>query len=344
MEVTIPYRGQLFFPRFSPINLKAVAYAKAFGASFGSSQQDNLVPRNGSSSFPNYSVKDPDPFGLTHEHVQRAWSFLFTNGTAGSNGNQIRNTSESQGRTFNNYSSLPENVFLYKDPTVVPYRRVGSTSTTVNVELVQNEIFTKQMRVYEEMAIAPDQFDLKYYTILPNYMLTLYPKLKKVFSGPNEYVPADLGHFRNLNPTISIPQSDVYYSNTVSQPSGRRNHNPIFRLNYIERQIIYANKVPAVGIFNALGLFHIFRSYKARGVNDLLTSWAPNKDSGMYNSPTLEECDVTDEGVKLTFNASSDPFLNTTNSDPQHRKILPSHCLKGGRTGFSVKLIDPSAL
>ena len=347
IEVEIPYDGQLFFPFFGSIKLKAVAYAKTFGASFGSSEQDRLIPRNGSESIPNYSVKNPDlypnQFGLANEKVQWAWNWLFMNGQ-NTGGSHMRNTSANQGRTFNNYSSLPENVWMYKDPMVLSYRKVGSTSTTVNVELVQNRIFTEQMRVYEEMAIAPDQFDLKYYTILPNYMITLYPKLKETFS--NE-VPADLGHFRNINST-NIPQSIPYYVNTFGQTPGRRDHDPPFRLNYIERQIIYANRMPATNPFNSLGLHTVFiknhGGYKAADIDELLTSWAPNKDSGMYDSPTLRECEITDEKVKLTFTGSADPFLDTTSSDPQHRKTLPSHCLKGGRTGFSVKLVDPSVL
>lgn len=344
VEVTIPYQGQLFFPFFGSIDLKAVAYAKAFGASFGSSRPDRLIPRNGSGGIPNYSVKDPDQFGLANEKVQWAWNWLFMNGQSTA-GNYMRNISASQGRTFDNYSSLPENVWMYRDPMVLPYNDVSRpvSPDTYNVELVQNEIFEKQMRVYEEMAIAPDQFDLKYYTILPNYMITLYPKLKKDLPV-NQYVPADLGHFRNVNPTNQIPQHRDYYENALEQIPERKNLNPKFRLNYIERQIIYANKVPAFGVFNSLGLPAVFRGYKASGIDELLTSWAPNKDTGMYDFPTLRSCDVTDQDVNLTFTGSQDPFLTDNSSDPQHRKVLPSHCLKGGRTGFSVKLIDPSAL
>ena len=353
IKIEIPYKGQLFFPFFDSdvMYLKAVAYAKAFGASFGSSYpKDERIPRNGNGGIPNYSVKDLDQFGLANEEIQWAWNYLFMDGrNVGVGDDHMRNTSEGHGRTFDNYSDLPQNVWISQDPMVLHYENLGGTvgSNTVNVNLVQREIFTKPMRVYEEMAIAPDQFDLKYYTILPNYMLTLYPKLKKAVRGG--YVPADLGHvqIQNIKPT-EIPQSREYYENALSGIPERKDLNPKFRLNYIERQIIYANTVPMANPFSSLGLPAVFitnqNGYKATSIDDLLTSWVPNED-GMYVPPSnLQKCEVTDQNVRLTFTGSADPFLTDRPDDPQHRKVLPSHCLKGGRTGFSVKLIDPAAL
>jgi len=358
VKVTIPYKGQLFFPFFTdsglvPMTLTAVAYAKAFGASFGPSnpkEQDKLIPRilnhNPSESFmlfPNYSRFPGDLLGLTSERVQWAWNFLFTNGLS-SGGDAIRVASESHGRTFNNYSDLVNNMDFYKDSMVLHHipQHVSSTTTTVN--LSADEIFTRRMRIYEEMAIAPDRFDLAYYTILPNYMLTLYPRLKN--SLPNQYVPADLGHFRNSNATqIPLPDNpnNVYTSSPLF-----RGHNPEFRLNYIERQIIYARRQPNIHPFNSREIFSVFQQYKVDDVDKLLTSWAPEwqgpfaHSGDMYNNPPLGDCDFDDKDVRVTFgnSKSSDPFLDTG----LERKMIPSHCLKGGRTGFSVKLIHPSAL
>ncbi len=359
VEVDIPYKGQLFSPFFdsmNPTRLKAVAYAKPFGATFGQPQKDDrLVPRDSSSSlvpavpvplllFPNYSRFPGDVLGLTNERLQWAWNFLFTEGedSIGAGSDYMRNKAKEQGRTFNNYSDLPQNVDVYKDPMLLEYNVLSTTSSTTVVQLNSNEIFTKQMKIYEEMAIAPDQFDLTYYTILPNYMTTLYPKLKKAFS--NQYVPADLGHLRgaNINLTDSniVPLPGIYTSNN-------RDHTPEFRLNYIEKQIIYANRQPAVSPFSSLGLPNVFGQYKVNSIDQLLTSWAPDQDASfansneMYNTPPVQNCILDDKEVKLTFgNASRDHFLN----EGLERKMIPSHCLKGGRTGFSVKLIHPSAL
>ena len=349
VEVEIPYEGQLFFPFFTnsavvPMTLKAVAYAKPFGASFGPSnpkQQDPRIPRAGLPPFmlfPNYSRFPGDLLGLTDERVQWAWNFLFTGGvrSISQGSSAMREKAKNQGRTFNNYSDLPNNMDFYRDAMVLQHTHVEGPTDSVVVDLTEEEIFNKRMRVYEEMAIAPDQFDLTYYTILPNYMVTLYPKLKKVL-GPDEYVPADLGHFRNSNATL-IPQPLIYTSSPTL-----RSHNPQFRLNYIERQIIYAKEQPK--FLASLGVPGIF-NYKVSGIDQLLTSWAPDQDGPfansveMYNTPPLGDCPLKDESVNLTFGGSSDPFLEAE----FERKMIPSHCLKGGRTGFSVKLIDPSAL
>lgn len=353
VEVDIPYEGQLFFPFFTlpgrapaPMTLKAVAYAKPFGASFGPSDpktQDPRVPRAGPEFFmlfPNYSRFPGDPLGLTDERVQWAWNFLFTEGVI-SGGNYMREKSKNQGRTFNNYSDLPNNMDSYRDSMVLQQRLVSSTAKATKVGLEASEIFNKQMRVYEEMAIAPDKFDRTYYTILPNYMVTLYPRLKNTL-GPKVYVPADLGHFRNENAT-NIPQPVVYKNNPE-----KRGHDPLFRLNYIERQIIYAQRQPLESPANRHGISSVFDGYKLNSINQLLTSWAPDRSSpfvhseDMYDKPPLGDCPLTDEKVKLTFKGSSDPYLSP-NLDLE-RKMIPSHCLKGGRTGFSVKLIHPSAL
>ncbi|MDE0150908.1 MAG: Tad domain-containing protein [Bdellovibrionales bacterium] len=358
VEVEIPYKGQLFFPFFTPpgivpMTLKAVAYAKPFGASFGPSDpktQDPRIPRAGPEFFmlfPNYSRSPGDPLGLTDERVQWAWNFLFTEGRKsihGSSSNIMRTTSKAQGRTFNNYSDLPNNMDYYRDAVVLQHDHVPDpTASTVVVNLNHNEIFNKTMRVYEEMAIAPDQFDRTYYTILPNYMVTLYPRLKKAF-GP-DYVPADLGHFRNEN-TTNIPPSAVYTNSPAL-----RGHDPPFRLNYIERQIIYAQEQPRVSPASSHGISSVFNSYKLNSINQLLTSWTPDlsdfyvHSQDMYDNrpprpPPPLNCELDDKDVKLTFNGSDDPYLGPN----LERKMIPSHCLKGERTGFSVKLIHPSAL
>ena len=358
VEVEILYSGQLFFPFFTTtiIPLKAVAYAKAFGASFGPSNpidDDLLIPRSSAHTqsrdlFPNYSRFPGDRAGLLSERVQRAWNLLFTKGqkSIADSSDDARKEAEEQGRTFNNYSDLTQNVGKYKDPMLLEYEVVSTITTTTGtaniVTLTPGTIFTKTMKIYEEMAIAPDQFDIQYYTILPNYMTTLYPKLKKVFpdvpSVPG--VPSDLGHLRGANINLTddnvVPLSLIYRDNN-------RDHTPEFRLNYIEKQIIYANKQPAV----LLGSPNVFGGYKVNSIDQLLTSWAPDlaasfaNSNDMYNSPPWQNCTLDDQEVKLTFgNVSQDHFLN----DGLERKMIPSHCLKGGRTGFSVKLIHPDVL
>ena len=351
VKVTMPYKGQLFFPFFpnsTGMIFSAEAYAKPFGASFGSSESDRLIPKGANGGDPNYALIPNDGFGLTNEKVQWAWNFLFMNGNS-IGGQNARDTSKRQGRTFNNYSGLPQNTASYRDPMFLHYKDAPSSSSgSVSVTLDDLEIFTKQMRIYEEMAIAPDPFDVENYTILPNYMLTLYPKLKKAF--PGKYVPADLGHFQNGNPTM-IPQAPVYID-SHGPPNGRRVYNPqdpIFRLNYIERQIIYANHLPSTQPFAGHGIDQVL-PYRGgdfdkgvKSVNDLLTSWTPlvlvpGSSPNQFVRPS--GCELSDERVKLEFQGQKDPFL----SEGLERKLTPSHCLKGGRTGFSVKLVHPDVL
>ena len=339
VEVAIPYRGQLFFPLFGEMELKAKAYAKPFGATFGGSKLDLLIPRippgGGGlemfNSFPNYSRFSGDRYGLTDAQVQWAWGVLFAENPR-QEGRGMRGVSERQGRTFNNYSDLPDSMDAYQDPMFLHYDDPGSNpnANAVQVQLSNREIFRKTMRIYEEMAIAPDPFDVANYTILPNYMLTLYPKLKKTFN--NQYVPADLGHTQNSGVDLTEDRllPPVYINNARSGMA------PKFRLNYIERQIIYAHRLPQqTPPFPSLGINQVLpyrdsQNEMVESVNGLLTSWDPEGSA--------QPCSLDDREVKLTFT------LQGGLSDGLERKLIPSHCLKGGRTGFSVKIVHPNAL
>lgn len=323
VQVDIPYNRQIFFPA-STIRLKAMAYAKPFGSGFGPpASADTLLPKNrppistvSSSSpppdfynflqfSPNHSLYPGDRQGLYNHAVQRAWVENLITGMTSPIG---------AGYNFLNYYRQQNNSL---DPMAVNYTASGN---------LDPNFFRVKMREMEEQAIAPDLFDLAYYTILPNYMTTLYRKIKSPSNGSftssleariGGDIPGDLGFF---NTTI-LGLNDFY--NLALSRGGCYAAGSPFRLNFIQKQIECTS---------SSGLPH-----KVKDTNHLLTSWAPPKTGGyprldMYNldPDVFGQCDKSDNTIQTVGSA-----LNNL----PNQNLIPQHCLKGGRSGFSVKLI-----
>ena len=341
----IPYSRQIFFP-MRTIILKAQAYAKPFGSGFGPPPTaDSLLPQqasplpvqsvnnsllNPSGQFepflryaPNHSLYPEDTQGLYNHGVQYAWvSRLFAGGLG------ISTPPQNFGYKFINYYAN----MVQPDPMVLNLQCISGSCQP------DNNFFNIKILEMEEQAIAPDLFDLTYYTILPNYMTTLYRKinsntafkqaLQSAMQGLPD-IPGDLGFF---NTTI-FGLNDFYQ---LSQNRGGcyTSSSP-FRLNFIQKQIECVNQ-------NSL-LANL--TYKVRNTNHLLTSWSPPEQGGytpgpMYrlNSSKFGQCDKNDNNIQLE-NPSSLHSACISGDYPCNQNLIPQHCLEGGRSGFSVKLI-----
>ena len=318
------YSRQIFFP-IKEIILRAEAYAKPFGSGFGPPQNaDPLLPKGPFPAFPsgsslsagayapflqfapNHSLYPGDQQGLYNHAVQWFWTQQLA-----------PRPPEGFGKKTDNYiiSEARE-----EDPLVVDRQLVGDDSLQAI-----DAFLTTPIRILEEKAMAPDLFDLAYYTILPDYMTTLYQKMvsnntfKAFVEGElgGASIPGDLGFLDTsrvgMRPFNELPRPDCY-----DRPS-------IFRFNFIQKQIECLPSSPFL--------------HKVSKTEHLLTSWSPPKAGGykrgnMYNlgsisTHPLGECQASNDKVDI-----QNPL-----SGPQN--TLPQYCLAGGRSGFSVKLIHP---
>ena len=159
-KAELQYENQIFLPFFTnhKLTLKAQAFAKPFGGRIGPKYEDDLnlpkilnsLPTGLSLQFvsknsPNYAKYPGDKYGLTSHYTQKQWVAKIYNAT---------NTQKS----IENYIPAPG------APPLTPLSE-GSES-----------------RQWELAAVAPDLFDVTYFTILPSYMETYYKNLRDIWS------------------------------------------------------------------------------------------------------------------------------------------------------------------
>lgn len=282
---------QVFFPFGPNLQMQARAFASPFGGRIGpwygqvwpaGSKQsagdriDPLIaPRTRADGLldspddltrlPNYSRFPGDPLGLTSRLALKAI-------------NGLKNTAIS----FKYYS------FINVDYTL------GGADDPLAWDYDSNKI--PEIRKMELAAIAPDLFDVSYYSIEPNYGANYYPKL--------------LLHRQQLG----IP-SDFQIRGDIG------NHSPDIQLQSV--QDVLQDRLSKTGDrpLQASDAFYFIRK-KA----NLLTGWAPGLEAMDYSFPReiFGECQL---------------------SDDDHKVKNPGSCLaKGGRTGYSVRMISRQAL
>ena len=346
VTLKIPYQYQIFSPfKSGQENIKyitAEARAKPFGAVFGPGpDDDDELPDPKHPDFlkfrhlPNYARYPDDTLGLLSRRAQWAWTrALARPDTLGSlqfkrllqgapPSDPHRPDPFYKGKTLKNYLS---NIRV-EDPMVLPYPLAGT-------QPLQDRRFNSLIRAFEEAAIAPDLFDQSYYTILPNYMTTLYPKIKKAFEGSDGIIPGDLGYPAQSN--ISDLDIELFYSpchNNAPTPPNRTIADlkeQKRKLNFIERQILCANYIKDKYMDGV-------DMYWVKSVDDLLTSWAPPAQGNKFTNQNgiesaFRQCETRDSKI---------PEKTPLTHPITPSEMIPHHCLSGGgRSGFSVKLIS----
>ena len=376
----VPYEKQIFFPFRGTITLRASAYAKPFGGVFGPPEDaDDLLPQATApdpsapdsdaqiarNNIPNYSRYVGDQVGLFSQAVQYGWhkALVYRNSRRPAHFDQFTECrplgsvnaagqgrgcsgQEATGKTFDNYMKLNPSSGLVEHYEL-------NASGGLNIK--QDKIFNTDIRVAEYAAIAPDLFDLYYYTIIPNYMTTLYQKLSKnsdldSYKAANgqSFLPGDLGHIDTLLGDYGGQDITRITPPKCFKDSGDFRGGD-FHMNYIEKQIICAKEVLTPNFPSGGPL------YKAKSINQVLTAWLPPPSNQMYahlemyspdKYPTTSDkfefgdCpnDADDRSVKLQ------PPLLEAGGQVKEQNFIPRHCLIGGRSGFSVKLVSPEVL
>lgn len=180
--------------------------------------------------------------------------------------------------------------------------------------LAWNEVNDKEsgMRMLEIAGIAPDQFDLAYYSIEPNFYDNYYNRLKN-------------GIFNKIGLDESFLRPDL----------GARIGHQVLESFSVKDQIKTVKDItqPVIDFKNKL-------TYAVLNPVHVLTSWS-NK--------TLFDYEEAADGY---FGACQSPLISKNNyTDPQantsflkKRESVPGECVTGGRTGYSVKIISKDVL
>ena len=250
-------------------------------------------------------------------------------------------------RTFKHATKWPkfsEWSHLQKDPAEQDYDPLAldnSNSTTPK---------NTYMRDLEISAIAPNQFDLTYYSIDPNFYQTYYTeKLGKDNAFQNlqtatgitvKAFPTDFGFNAKLANNGDIPKID-------KEPYSIRHQlqvvNEIFKKKMTE--ILGVNTGVTIQDKDGSGRSYFF-TYIPKFQSSLLTGWTFNdfKDFTTFPSPSNDKSKYT-----MQFGTCADPWMkdnggnpayDSPNTDESGKPSVPGNCVTGGRTGYSVKIIS----
>lgn len=168
------------------------------------------------------------------------------------------------------------------------------------------------MRALEIAGLAPDQFDLAYYSIEPNFYDNYYNRLSK-------------GLIKKMGLSQSFLRPDI----------GARIGNKTLESFSVKDQIKLVKDISA----NVID-FKTKLTYVVLNPVHLLTSWT-NKTLFDY-----------EEAPKGYFGSCQSPLISKNSyTDPQENsgflkkgESVPGECVTGGRTGYSVKIISKDLL
>ena len=379
----VNFHGGIFFPFRNTIPMVAQALSKPFGASFGEPNiktwENKTFP-----SFPTYPLSAdssaPYRYGLLaakrqvilHELMNE---FIKFNPTRFPPNPPDPDTVKKAGFDLLSYMNLK---VTGSAGMVLPFRQIGTT----DYEVDSNRILSFPARIMEEIAISPDEYDETNFSILTNYMLSAYIRLKE--SGVKfptsidpigDYIPPDIGHYdgrefleKIINGTVTrgistsntvLKQDYINHLNNFNLKVG--SFEPSFFLNYIERQINLAKsywQMPDKSE-KLLDIDYTLTSWVPDMKGDIFTSFAKFRDiSSQQRGPLDRDCSSIDPPIQCCFLRITDDFkmdilkirsqgnYNHLYWEGNKRKHIPhfTHCVSGGRSGFSVKIIHPSTV
>ena len=200
------------------------------------------------------------------------------------------------------------------------------------------------LRNLEISAIAPNQFDLTYYSIDPDFYNNYYKRISglsdpSIFTklnnasggiGPSKaiYVRPDFGNNKDIYkrmPEFSVRNQIEIFKNTfVDSPANTQLQGPPHS---------FADVYPEI----------------ARRQSSLLTGWTFGSftDFDTFPGPGMTPAPQT-----MSFATCSDQW-QSTGLNPEYKNPTetdsklpptPGNCVTGGRVGYSVKLVSPSSL
>jgi hypothetical protein len=314
-----------FMPASIKIPIIASSYAKAFGGKIGpwyesqwsrgsefskGGQKIDLtlpirwedkatvnsgVPKDYKARMPNFARYPGDDVGIISLQDQFSYGKMILDLRTQLGGRHVYDTFSWISKTENIMQTISN---LY---TGLPYMPMNHDILAEPKNIQTNQAFLggHELRVFEQIAVAPDLFDITYYSIEPNYWsLYLMRRLRNLF--PDYYPRGDLGS-TIISPFTIFDQMKVVGNNPYNLD------------------------------ISQMGAFHKIYKQNPDDANDpaygrLLTNWTEK---------SLQDYSI--EKVKpRMFGKCPEPIpQNLQGSDPTQ-----GECLRGGRTGYSVKLVS----
>lgn len=273
---------QVFFPFGSGVKMVARAFAKPFGGRIGPWYQSKWEKGTANS--------DGDLVdGLVAPRVMAGGVM-----NSQQDPRRLPNYSRYPGDTLGVSSSMSLNALTGLGGLVASFDEFRNISADMS-QGAENDTMAwagsaPAIRNFEISAIAPDLFDITYYSIEPNFSKNYLPKLQAQAQKFGIQVPvrADMGSNGTAIPNYSV-QEQIALGNARQKPEAY---------------------------------------YFTRAKAHLLTGWLPALGAFQYElEPSFEnfgKCKLPDDGLKFTN---------------------PGSCVAGGgRTGYSVKLVNRDAL
>ena len=237
------------------------------------------------------------------------------------------------------------------------WRNVGKALTDTDYDplAVDDDVVANSyIRDLEIAAIAPNQFDLTYYSIDPDFYHN-YFKNKLDNNGPDR----TLNKFKDLTSGFSnvIAQPDYGYSRALfNRGSIPEDYSVRHQLAVVEQIFKYdgsstgMDQLKVTGLKNASSVIQKYFSFIPRFQGSLLTGWT-YKD--LVSQDGFTQFPNAASGTKMIFGECSAPFAST--GTPKYGTMVtdvisaglppaPGNCVTGGRTGYSVKIVNPASI
>ena len=322
VKAKLDYQNQIFLP--FKLTLTAKAFAKPFGGRIGPKNEKDkslptLPPQNDpptnsireidTKHSPNYSRYPGDTLGLRSKLVHYYWTEV------------VRESFPSR-KQLHYY--IKDSLFHYdRDPMARNNTSTGETNIIA--------------RQWEIAAVAPDLFDVTYFTILPYYQYDYFPRLAKDggILGGAQYLRGDLGTYcnnpngtcnaNNFKGTSLLSQLKEYDVEGGSQP---------FQRNVWSNQL--HDGMPLIPFFNKKPVYTV-------KLEHLLTGWNPPIQKHKGFKEGYEKINETKFGRCDKWVHDKD--FNLMRSTTINRKgKIANGCIYGGRTGYSVKMVHPRSV
>ncbi len=333
VKAEISYKNQVFLPFNNSITLKAKAYAKPFGGRIGPPRDSDgrlppVIPgspnnpdsKHGDCAsatltqqgfddprqrvhitnkydkcLPNYSRFPGDQQGLISARVHHNWApYLKSKKQC----NQIKNYVK-QGH---------QGYYDDRSPLATAQFDLHSSCSQNNPGLDYN-----MARLWELAAIAPDFFDITYFTILPNYQEVYFKHIEALIQT-NPLIRGDL---------------ETYHTGTEFQSK----YGLLSQVGGGGGAGAGGGAPPSIW---SVGHGMPRLNYKVKSIEHLLTGWNPPKTgkSGTHNYM---------ESPQRTNFQKCRTWAHRIVSNPGDPKgWIAGGCVQGGRTGYSVKLVNPT--
>lgn len=332
-------RPKIPFSPFGAVELKARAFYKPFGGRIGPWYFDKWVsretPGRGSgpgqrldpntspriydvgnvgdptdpNRAPNFSRFTGDTLGLKSRRVL----FQYGRSIYGLDGTWARDSNLQSGKAVG-ASSIDESPnFDHWKHIPFHFFEKGDSQDILAWDSEKNQ--PSRMRELELSAILPDAYDLAYYSIEPNFYQTYYTRIRDGFlKGPGagyynekkEFL-GDIGTHKGFN------TGGVNYD----EFSVKDQYAVVEKSEHLKAQIDFKNKL----------------TYISQKWENALTGWAPkNLMDYSLDVDKFGKCATYPKGVDVN-NSSANTTVPTS-----------GHCVSGGSTGFSIKMVSSDFL